>query len=109
ELGPEPGAELTVRQGFLARHEVVADLDDAFQGLLDLLPNAVGAGAGLLSDRGFEQIIVEPDDDHFALRLLRHGCGPPRVRCEHGFVPSYPKLLLAARSGRLGEMRTAGP
>jgi len=67
-----------VLQGVLDGQKLVADLDDVLDRLLDPLPDAVGAGADLLGDLHFQQVVVEADDDgdEFTLLLPRHGCGP---------------------------------
>ena len=83
ELGLEPGAKLPVVQGLLDGQQVVADLDDVLDGLLDPLPDAVGAGADLLGNLSFEQVVVETDNhrDESALRLLRPQEFSPGIRC----------------------------
>jgi hypothetical protein len=69
----EPRQELAVRQGFLNGQQVVADLDDVFDGLLDPFPDAVRGTADLVGELGFEQVVIEADDDQLALGLLGHG------------------------------------
>ena len=51
---------MTVAHGLLDGDEFLADLDDVLDGLLHLLPDALGAGPGLLGDLCFEQIVLEP-------------------------------------------------
>src|SRR5262249_38365942 len=71
----------------------VADLDDVLDGLLEPLPDAVGAGAGLLGHLAVQQVVVEAGDDRdeFPLRLLGHARTSP--------LRGPPTPAFAARTG----------